>query len=187
MVFLKKALTLIQSKYISSAGFGIAIICFFLPFMNVKCNEKNLATISGIELVTGSKLNIQQNADQPNELNGKDSHDEMEIEDQTINRNYFAVAAFVLAICGLVLSFLFFLQKEMILSAVGLGGALALMLMRIQIDSSLEKQSGGISNYLVHIDYVFGYWLTIVCFLAVGLSNMLHHIDRLRNDLDKDG
>ncbi|MBK9730732.1 MAG: hypothetical protein IPO83_05535 [Chitinophagaceae bacterium] len=182
---MKKEPTLIQSKYISSASFGMAIICFFLPFMNVKCNEKNLATISGIELVTGSKLNIQQNADQSNELNSTESHEETEIQDQTINRNYFAVAAWVLAISGLVLSFLFFLQKEMILSAVGLGGALSLMLMRIQLDSSLEKQSGGISNYLLHIDYVFGYWLAIVCFLAGGLSNMLQHIDALRNDLEK--
>ncbi|MEO6167627.1 MAG: hypothetical protein ABIO46_15895 [Chitinophagales bacterium] len=171
---------MLKTKFISPSGFGAVIICFILPFLNLKCNEVNLATVKGVELVSGSRLKLQRNLDLPSIGKDESKQLDLEMEDQNIDRNYFAVAALLLAIGGLVLSFLLFLQKEMIMSTIGLGGGLALLLMRIQIDSSIEKQTHGVSNYIIHIDYVYGYWLAIVFFLVVGVYNMSQHIDNLQ-------
>lgn len=180
-LFLTKLITLLKTKFISPSGFGLVIVCFFLPFLNLKCNEVNLATVKGIELVTGSRLKLQRNLDLPSIGKEESNQLDLEMEDQNIDRNYFAVAALLLAIGGLVLSFLLFLQKEMIISTIGFGGALALLLMRVQVDSSIEKETDGISNYIIHIDYVYGYWLSIVFFIVVGAYNMSQHIDGLQN------
>lgn len=172
---------MLKTKFISPSCFGAVIICFFLPFLNLKCNEVKLASIQGIELVTGSRLNLQRNAELPFADKDEGKAVDIDIDSQKIDRNYFAVAALFLAIGGLVLSFLLFLQKEMICSTIGLGGALALMLMRVQIDSSIEKQTNGIGNYIVHIDYVYGYWLSVVFFLVAGVYNISQHIESLQN------
>jgi len=41
---------------------------------------------------------------------------------------------------------------------------LSLLLMRIQIDNSIQNKTSGMSKYVVHVDYDYGYWLAILFF-----------------------
>lgn len=170
---------LLKSKFISPSCFGVVIVCFLLPFLNVKCNDVNLATVKGMDLVTGSHLEVN-NLDLPSATKDESKQVDLDVNAEKIERNYFAVAALALAICGIVLSFLLVMQREMLLGLTGIGGALSLMLMRIQIDNSIQKQTNGISKYVIHIDYVIGYWLAIVFFLAAGLFNIFQYMERMK-------
>ena len=44
------------TKIPSSVVLGIAILLFFLPFVDVKCNTMSLQTVSGFELATGFEI-----------------------------------------------------------------------------------------------------------------------------------
>lgn len=172
-----------SAKLLSPAGFGIAMFCFLLPFLELKCNDEHIATVKGISMVTGAQLSINDDLVLPGDPNIGAGLKGTDIRVHSLQRNYFAIASFLLAFAGFILSFLDFMKKKMMLSAAGLGGVLALLLMRVQLDALLANDAGNAGRYLLHIDYVYGYWLTIACLLLAGLSNMLEHIDTLKKNL----
>src|SRR5437773_5614781 len=117
--------------YLAITGF------FFFPFINIKCNHRDFEKVKGIELVTGMRIG-NHHADsssvylaQLDSLAGignSEKSKESEADDE-IDRNNFATVAWVLAICGLVLSFLIQWRSEMLQGIIGLAGTLSLMLM----------------------------------------------------------
>lgn len=89
------------------------------------------------------------------------------------------MAALILASCGLVLSLLFFMMQEMLLGITGFSGLLSLLLLRLQIDSLVARQSASSNDYLLHIEFATGYWMAILFFLIAGLSNLSAYIDQV--------
>ena len=45
-----------MTKKFSPAIFGIVLICFILPFVTVSCQGQKLATLTGIQLITGTTI-----------------------------------------------------------------------------------------------------------------------------------
>ena len=43
-------------KNISPAIFGIIVICFFLPFINVSCSDQKLMSFTAFQMVTGTTI-----------------------------------------------------------------------------------------------------------------------------------
>src|SRR6187399_336983 len=108
---------------VTSASYGVIIILFFLPFVNVKCNHKELQRVKGIELATGYRIGNHLTDSLQQAINAVDSsaallqHSGNELKhrnDAGIDRNNFASAALLLAIGGLVLSFLMQWRREML-------------------------------------------------------------------------
>jgi hypothetical protein len=44
--------------YINSGLFSILILCFFLPFVEIKCNEDTLAKMNGFDLAISGDISI---------------------------------------------------------------------------------------------------------------------------------
>jgi len=169
-------MTRLKEKFLSPSCFGLVILCFFLPFIDIKCNDVELANVKGIELVTGSQISSSE-ISLPPVSKDESKNPDLTFDHQSIDINYFAVAAFVLALGGLVLYFLLKIQKELFMGIIGFGGVLSLLLMRVQVDHSIEASTEGMSRYVVHIDYVYGYWLCMIFFLIAGAVNLFAHIE----------
>ena len=43
-------------RFLNPGSFGIVILCFFLPFINIKCNGVKLASVTGVQLATGTNV-----------------------------------------------------------------------------------------------------------------------------------
>jgi hypothetical protein len=43
-------------RFLNPGSFGIVILCFFLPFVNIKCNNMKLASMTGIQMATGTNI-----------------------------------------------------------------------------------------------------------------------------------
>jgi hypothetical protein len=87
------------TKIPSSILFGIAILLFFLPFVDIKCNTMHLQTVSGFELATGFDIKEQ-------EENNSLFNTEVDINNnKRENPNAFALAALVLGVAGFALAF----------------------------------------------------------------------------------
>ena len=44
------------TKIPSAVAFGVAVLLFLMPFVDIKCNGTSLQTISGVQLATGFKM-----------------------------------------------------------------------------------------------------------------------------------
>ncbi len=93
----------------STVAFAIGVLLFFMPFIDIKCNNMSLQTVSGIQLATGFKM---KNNSSGNSLFNDIKSDKT---DETITKtttgtdkkdpNLYAMVALGLGILGLLLSF----------------------------------------------------------------------------------
>lgn len=172
----------IRSSWISPGLFAAILFCFFLPFIDIKCNDALIGEVRGMELITGEDM--FDNSLLPDAAVNTDDQD---VSSQ-IDRNYFAVAAWVLALCGLVISLTMLARKaadsggkEMLLGFIGLAGILCMLLMKMQIENRIRRDAGIASKYVIHLDFVFGYWITLVLFVLVAFMNINSFMQQKRN------
>lgn len=163
-----------EAKRFSPAVFGLAIICFFLPFTHISCSGQRFATLTGIQLVTGTTIgdsetdSAQSNGypfTRPGETISTDRKDEK------IDPEPLAIFALCSAIAGLCLSFV--KDKNWTIAAAVAGGVglIFLLLLKAKIDNDVLKEGEGI----VQVEYAFGFWLLLVLFLsAIGLNAYLY-------------
>ena len=45
-------------KIISSSAAGVVLVCFFLPWITVSCEEQELFTLSGWDMSTGTEVDL---------------------------------------------------------------------------------------------------------------------------------
>ncbi len=162
-----------EAKKFSPAVFGLAIICFFLPFTHISCQGERLATLTGIQLVTGTTVgDPQTDSAQPNgypftrpgEMISTDR------EDEKIDPEPLAILALCSAIGGLCLSFVKDRSWTIAAAVAGGVGLIFLLLLKAKIDNDVLKEGEGI----IQVEYAFGFWLLLVLFLcAIGLNAYL--------------
>ena len=154
--------------------------------MDIKCNDALLAEVNGMELVTGTDLH---NTVELPDLKLKDI--ESDETDSHVDRNYLAVTAFILALAGLILSFTLGsgkpdhrIGREMFLGIVGLAGAMCLLIMKFQIESKIARETYNVSKYILNIEFAFGFWLTLILFVAAAFLNIYSYMEKARKSLD---
>jgi hypothetical protein len=134
-------------KKFSPAIFGIILICFMLPWVNLSCQGQNAATFSGLQLATGTTVQ-QQN--------------------QEVKSEPLAVAVLVLTILGLALSFLKDKKSSIIPCIIGAAAFILLLLLKSKIDTDA-------SNHSIQVQYAIGFWLVLVLFIgAIALNGYLY-------------
>lgn len=144
-------------KKFSPAIFGIAIICFFLPFINVTCSGEKVATLTGIQLVTGTTI------EQPSMFGEKKQVRKVEGEP-------LAILAFLSAIVGLGLSFLKSRKSSIAPAIMGIAGLILLLLLKAKLDNDILREGEG----MLRLEYEIGFWLTFLLFLfAAGWNGFL--------------
>ena len=97
------------TKIPSTVAFAIAVLLFFMPFIEIKCNGTSLQTVSGLELATGFKMknNSSGNSFMNDVKTGDADKEASKTNSQSDNKdpNLFAMIAMGLGVLGLALSF----------------------------------------------------------------------------------
>lgn len=137
------------AKKFSPVFFLLAAGCFFMPFFDLACSGEKLATLNGIQLVTGTHV------EQRNPFSGRSEY-------KRIDPAPLAIAAFVAALTGVVLSFIKHYSAALINILAGLAGFGSLLLLKAQIDAEVMRQG----ERLVYVQYHPGFWLALFLFLA---------------------
>lgn len=142
-----------MTKKLSPAIFGIALICFFLPWVNVSCQGQRVMSFSGIQLVTGTTI------EEPRMFGGK--------QKRKIKGEPLAVLTFLSVIAGLALSFLKNRKGTIGAIASGCAGAILLLLLKSKLNSDIQKETAG----MLQLNYDVGFYLTLILFIAVAGIN----------------
>jgi len=144
-------------KKFSPAFYGLIILLFFLPFVNLSCSGQTIMSLTGFQLITGAEYSSQNMFGQnmSGQMNGAEVKDNKEIKAQP-----FALFAFLAALVGLALSFIKKKSIAMINLVVSVLGAVFLLILKFNIDGDVELSG----QNMIKLEYQAGYWLSFCCF-----------------------
>ena len=136
----------IKSK-VSPVIFILATLCFLLPFVTVSCNGQKVASLTGVELATGTTV------EQPQVFGPA--------QKKRVGAEPVATLAALCAIAGIGLSFLG--SRLAIAPAVsGAAGALFLLLLQSKLNSDMSKEVQG----AFRLEWEVGFVLVLLFFIA---------------------
>ncbi len=146
-----------MNRKISPALFGLALICFLLPWVNFSCSGNTIVSVTGTDLAIGRTIAIPQGFGQkPKKAHAHEAR---------------ATAAFAAGIAGLLSGLLIKEERfRAIASAVCGGvGAVALFLLKDKLDSEMVSRNMG----MITVDYLFGFWAAMLLFLGACIVNIM--------------
>jgi hypothetical protein len=185
---------LFGTKIPASVAFAIAVLLFFMPFIDIKCNTLSLQTVTGVQLATGFKMkNNSSNNSFFNDLKTP-AVDEVITESTAqaskSDPNLYALVALGLGVLGFALSFM----PAKTATAGGLvTGALAVAALiglwvdlKNKINTALESNSRGndglgLNNWSqqigegmrISIDFTPWFYVAAIAFLAAAVFSFM--------------
>jgi cation transport ATPase len=206
------------------------IICFFLPFLAVKCGDNTIVSMSGIDLVRGidvkekledsefgRKMKDPLGFGDKTSLWGDDEEDEgyedeyteddlttVEEQEDLVNiipgkndnaqtpeepkseKMWFLMVPLLLALIGLVISFMKFSSKQTVILVISILGLLSMVYFGISLKyaggmSELKELQGGMD--MIKITLELGYYLATLLFLvAPVLYSIRIYMERLQQE-----
>jgi hypothetical protein len=142
-------------------------LCFFLPFVSISCSGQDIATLSGVQLVTGAEVEVDPAfVEQMEEAFGAEGSDVPQETEET-DPSIWAIVALAAAVIGVVAGFVTKgrtrAMASLVAALVGLAGLIGL---RFDLQGDVSEAEG-----LVSISYKIGYWIVALLFLALALAH----------------
>ncbi len=181
---------LFGTKIPASTAFIIAILLFFLPFAEFKCNNSALANNTGIGLAMGSEWkevvsqNLFGNSFGTNNSR-RSSGDQDMLKKQ--DANVFAIAALGLGLLGLLLALVAPQSGGKVNLVIALAAAAALIAMLVDLKSKLRSDNSIKSSDLnfnagvsMSVDGTPAFYFAILLFVLAGIFCNLRANSKLK-------
>jgi len=150
--------------------FLVGVVFFFLPFVDIRCNNVSLQQISGINLATGFKIKTTPNGSLLDNLDRSNKDDITFNKDAEVrDLNVYALVALILGIGGLIISLVNFRGREVLGVVAGIGASVALIGLMADIRSQVKLNLSAktdIANIRLAVDFTPWFYITIAVFLA---------------------
>lgn len=146
------------ARKLSPATLILALICFFLPFVTFSCQGQRIASLSGMQLATGTTLQQPEMFGPP--------------KTQKIDAEPLALLALLAVLAGMGLSFLKGKKGSAGSAALACLAILFLAALKAKLESDALRQAGG----AVQLSFDAGYYFSLVLLLAaagIGVYAML--------------
>jgi hypothetical protein len=169
----------LRSPYTTTISFAVAILLFLLPFAEVKCNGSTLMSNTGIGIATGGKWRTVADAGKGLFGGNTNKSSSSVSQDEKQPPNKYAIAALVLGIIGLAVTFLKIKAKNPVVMAIGIIAAVALIALMIQLKSDVSTKTGK-DNELgmdvkIKVAFTVWYFLSVLSFMAAAFFGYKHH------------
>lgn len=158
-----------KRRLIIPIAFALIIIFFFFSFVDFKCNNVEVTSLSGINLVTGTHIKTASD----NLLNDNSLYDNRSNlqPTQKVGPNFWAIIAFLTAIGGLAAFYKRIKKESLAGTLAGAIGFVSLLLLHAAIKNKVSEQAGGIVP--IEINFLFAYWASLLLFLSAGALSYL--------------
>ena len=141
--------------------FAVALICFLLPLVNISCEGRRIAKLTGVDLVAGTEIKIEEK-------------DVFKVEPQI-----FAILALLSIVVALATSFIKEGKSKIIPAIMALVGFGSLIAQMVRISQKL-KEIGEEEKLLLEADYCFAFWLLLFLLLVGFGINVYLYLKRIR-------
>jgi len=177
-----------HSAWTSRGFLLVAGLFFLLPFININCGGKKLATVKGTDLIFGKDLSKEieaPSADEedsttaengtykwPDSFGSKPSIFESG-DQKNITPNILGIAAFSSLILGLIFTFFGTRIPVIIAGGFSLLAALCLFFIQVQVHNEMETKLGPFNFMSFTFDFTPYYWLCILFMAFAGVFSFL--------------
>jgi hypothetical protein len=142
-------------KNISTSFFAVVVVCFFLPFVTISCQSQPIATITGLQLATGTTVQSPSLMGEPSQA-------------KEVAGDPLTALAFVCAPVGIATTLLLKREKQAVIPAgIGGFGALLMLFTKARLDDAILKQG----QAMLQLNYGLGFWLSFLLFAAAAGVN----------------
>jgi len=141
-------------KQIRPVIFGLVILTFFLPWVTVSCQQQKVITLSGIQLVTGTDVDVSGSG----MLGAPQKTQKMEGET-------LAIVAFAVTCIGLLFSFASKIVSRM-MSALSVG---SIVFLKNGFEQKILKEGSG----MFQVQYESGFYAAIALLIVVFIVSIL--------------
>jgi hypothetical protein len=160
------------TKIPSSVTLAIGVLLFFMPFVEIKCNNMSLQKISGMELATGFRVRTSDNSLFGN-LDNMDSNTSSAKKPERKDPNIYALAALILGALGFVLAM--FSAKAGGIGGLltGILGAVCLVLLWIDVKKDIKTEMADVSmkDIQVSVDFTPIFYITVLVYIAAAVMS----------------
>ena len=172
----RKGIMKSEMRRFTPAIYGLTLICFFLPFTHISCEGRKVASLTGIQLVTGTSVTVEGKTEKidPEPLAilllctavvGL----AVETRTRALNGNLLKSELFVV---GLAVK-----TRTRASIIVGVIGLTLLLFLKAEIDSEVLKRGEGV----LKAEYAVGFWLMLISFFgAIAINTFLQDAIRAK-------
>jgi hypothetical protein len=148
--------------YLNSGLFAFVLIFFFLPFIEIRCNDSALAEMSGIHMATGAKPELND----PSLMDYlKDNPQFSALKNQEAGPDPMTIIAGLSLFAGLVLQIVLRRRRELVAIICALTAFLVLIALQVIMKYQWNKQMAGAEEMMTYVkftlNFVIGYWLAV--------------------------
>jgi hypothetical protein len=152
-------------KKFSPGFYGIIILLFFLPFVNLSCSGQTIMSLSGFQLITGADYKA-------NSMFGENTTTEAK-ENEKVDSQPLALFALLAAVFALAISFVKMRTMSLINIVLSVLGVIFLILLKINMDGDAKLNGQAV----ITLDYQFAYWFSIILFIAAAFVQWKIFVD----------
>ena len=152
-------------KILNPVLFLIIIICFFLPFFNLTCQQQKIASITGFELISGTTISTNGFDKGMKDLSIPGLNKGTKTED--VSPEPLALIALLLAVAGLIVSF-FGKISDIGAASAGLLGTMVLIFLSSFISDNIL---GKVGYQPLAVECAMGYYLSLIFFIIALIYN----------------
>jgi hypothetical protein len=163
----------LKPRHISGGSFLAALLLFFLPFLNIKCNDQKIASITGKDFVTGFKMKDKagdsffggmfKNKNKNRSADAESPDSTGKSKDDIEKPNKLAITGLILGLAAFILVFLQFRYATTAASIAS--GIAAVSLLCIYLDyQSKVKELDSSMGITISMSFTIWYFLCIVLF-----------------------
>ncbi|HOW31225.1 MAG TPA: zinc ribbon domain-containing protein, partial [Bacteroidales bacterium] len=138
--------------------FSVVIVFFFFNFFTVSCGSQKIASVTGIDLVTGTQLSNQN------------FHSDEDVKSENIPANIWAIIALILVILGLGVFLMRGKGEDIIGMGAGILSFTSLIILQFAIKTTIETRAEG-SPF--EINFHFAYWGALFATALAGFISYL--------------
>ena len=165
-------------KYISSSFFGVILVCFFTPFIEISCNDTKVASPSGWHFITG---NVNGAYNKRNPIIKRLAEDDVRTNNSIPQKepNIFLIVSFISVLIGLSEN-LFKWNNKSILT-IAIFGLIAHLIFYLIAKNGIDETMAKIANErnnrnpfsdLVHFEVTLFYFLSVLLFILIIAFNI---------------
>jgi len=162
-------------RYINSGIFFASLLLFFLPFINIKCNDAKLASVSGYSLMTAGDMDVED-LGMLDYIKNNEGFSELE-NSRKKKPDVFTWAAAIAILVGGIVSLTIKKNNELFVLIIAFITVIILILFRVLLlmawKENIASQTEMLSYIRISLGFAAGYWLLLITHLLLGISNSI--------------
>lgn len=165
-----------RTPHLTTISFAVGVLLFFLPFMEIKCNETTLVQMSGLNMVTGAEPKVGSDFEQMAKgLDTKNDGTKTTTKSEKKGKVYIAaILALALGVIGVAISFMNKGGYNPVKMIAGAVGAVALIILMFQVKGDVNEQMTADKKgndqmagmMKLSVDFTFWFYLCVISYLA---------------------